>query len=199
MLSHIKSQEEDETILFWHLNKLSSPEIETHVSCHQRSPLMLVLMIFAKQTWNWLWSKVPTKVKSMCFHPGEELNSKLMSELRNSNILILWRLSPGTACPSLLESSIHQPRRKIKLRKKALMRNHFPAVFSARVFSVFSFSDDVMHQELLSWVKYLNMKCISRPQHPANESKSWKFPPTRHPSALLRLWHWNCINVSYGF
>ena len=50
------------------------------------------------------------------------------------------------------------------------MRNHFPAVFSAHVFSVFSFSDDVMHQELLSWVKYLNMKCIS--QHPANESKS---------------------------
>ena len=156
-------------------------------------------MIFAKQTWNWLWSEVPTKVKSRCFHPGEELNSKLMSELRNSNILILWRLSPGTACPSLLESTIHQPRRKIKLRKKALMRNHFPAVFSARVFSVFSFSDDVMHQELLSWVKYLNMKCISRPQHPANESKSWKFPPTRHPSAQLRHWHWNCSNVSYGF
>ena len=138
-------------------------------------------MIFAKHTWNWLWSKVPTKVKSICFHPGEELNSKLMSELRNSNILILWRLSPGTACPSLLESTIHQPRRKIKLRKKALMRNHFPAVFSARVFSVFSFSDDVMHQELLSWVKYLNIKCISRPSIQQMKAKVENSPPATRP------------------
>ena len=170
-----KSQEEEDTILIRHLNKLSSPETETHVSCLQRSPLMVILMIFAKQTWNWLWSKMPAKV--CVFKQEKGLNSKLMSKLRTSNILILWRLSPGTACPCLLESTIHQPRRKTKLRKKALMRNHFPAVFSAHVFSVFSFSDDVMHQELLSWVKYLNMKCI-----PA--SSKWKQklkipPPTR--------------------